>query len=114
MAKYASGLSTDQVCRLEVAECKERLSNYDVSEEDVDAIVGMIEQAYYLLKECNESSRCFEETIKSECGNEFFNKMMTKCMISNMGKIMDSLIEDEDEDIEPLPFEDGEDELEWH
>ncbi len=67
MAKYGAGLTTNDICKLEVSECKKRLSKYGVSNSDTLAITGMIEEAYYQLGMAFASSRAIERLLDEFC-----------------------------------------------
>lgn len=67
MAKYAAGLTTRDICKLEVSECEEILGKYKVSKEDVAAITGMIKEAYYQLSKACASGRAMERLLDETC-----------------------------------------------
>lgn len=64
MAKYGPGLTTRDICKLEVSECKEILGKYKVSKEDVAAITGMIKAAYFQLGKACASGRALERMLE--------------------------------------------------
>ena len=63
MAKYAAGLTTKDICKLEVSECEEILGKYKVSKEDVAAITDMIKEAYFQLGKAYASGRALERLL---------------------------------------------------
>lgn len=67
MAKYGPGLTTKDVCKLEISECKEILSKYKVSKEDVTNITDMIKEAYYQLGKACASGRAMERLLDENC-----------------------------------------------
>ena len=67
MSKYASGLSTDEICKLEMSECEKILDVYDVAKEDKNIILGMIKQAYYMVKDSYKAGSIYNEMLKNHC-----------------------------------------------
>lgn len=63
MAKYGSGLSTNDVCKLELEEMEEVLNKYNVTEEDKNNLMGMLEEAYFQLSQAYASARVLEKHV---------------------------------------------------
>jgi arginine decarboxylase-like protein len=80
MSKYGSGLTINDVCKLEVAEAKEILKKYHVSEEDTQAITDMITEAYFQLSESAAAGRAFgrlfEEVTEKCAEKEYFGRYL--------------------------------------
>lgn len=80
MSKYGNGLTINDVCKLEVAEAKEILEKYHVSEEDADTIAGMITEAYFQLSQSTTAGRAidrlFEEVTGKCIEKEYFKRYM--------------------------------------
>lgn len=64
MAKYGSGLSIKDTCELETQEASEILKRYKVPREERKVVTGMIEQAYYLLRQESEVAKILEEKLE--------------------------------------------------
>lgn len=75
-------MTTEDVCRAEVEECRGILKKYRVSPEDINVITGMIEQAYCMLSESYRTTNALEAYAKDELGEgwemDFFDKWMTR------------------------------------
>lgn len=70
MAKYGPGLTINDICKLELAEAKEKLQKYKVSKEDTDAITDMIQEAYYQLYRSAISGRALESLLEEITGKK--------------------------------------------
>lgn len=68
MSKYASGLTLDDVCKLEIEEAKMILEKYNVSDEDKTAITDMIKEACYQLHTSLASGRATERLLEDITG----------------------------------------------
>lgn len=81
MSKYPGIMTTEDVKKAEIAECKEILGKYHVLPEDIEEITDMIEQAYYMLSESYKFSSAVEAYIIDELGEkwgkDFFAKYVT-------------------------------------
>lgn len=64
MSKYGSGLTMQQICRLEVEECKEILKEYNVPASAVEAITDMIEEGWYQAHQACASGRVTERMLQ--------------------------------------------------
>lgn len=80
MAKYAGTLSSEEVCKLEVRECKGILKKYHATKEDTEKITGMIEQAYHMLSESYRIGRAIDAYMKDEIGEDADKDFMAKWM----------------------------------
>lgn len=80
MSKYGGRLTINDVCKLEVAEAKEILGRYHVSEEDTQTITSMITEAYFQLSESTTAGRAidrlFEEVTGKRIEKEYFKRYM--------------------------------------
>lgn len=80
MSKYGSGLTINDVCKLEIAEAKEILKKYHVSEEDTREITDMITEAYFQLSVSAASGRAFGrlfEEVTGKCAEkEYFGRYL--------------------------------------
>ena len=63
MGKYASGLTTASICKLEVKECEKILSTYNVSAEDIEEITSMIKEGWYQAHNMACSGRALEKMV---------------------------------------------------
>lgn len=62
MAKYPGWFTTEEVCESECEEAKAVLEKYNVSEDDVETIIGMIKQPYFMLKQSYDFMKSFGRT----------------------------------------------------
>ena len=76
MAKYGSGLSVNDVCELELKEMEGILNKYNVSEEDKNNLMDMIEEAYFQLSESYACSRVLEKHIGNMPVAQFGSEIM--------------------------------------
>lgn len=69
MARYGN-MTTEDVCKCECEECESILRKYNVSEEDIDTILSMIEQAYYMLTDSYKMMSLMEAGIEKKVGQK--------------------------------------------
>lgn len=108
MAKYGSGLSTEQVCKLECEEAKRELSKRGVPEHVIENITGMIEQAYYMLSESYKMAKMLEAFIDDKLGVEAraeFLSMITTGAAEPGPSLMDIMRKDYEEREKRARFE---------
>ncbi len=78
MGKYAGTLTTQQVCKEEIKECKAILVKYHVSQEDGAKVTDIIQQAYHMLGESYKITSAMEAYMKDAIGEnalqDFFGK----------------------------------------
>jgi UTP:GlnB (protein PII) uridylyltransferase len=87
MSKYASGISLNDVCKLEVEEAENILKKYNVNDEDKIAITDMIKEAYYQLHTSFASCRATERLLEDITGKPVSeNKTMFQKYIIYMGE----------------------------
>lgn len=102
MAIFGDGLSPKEVCKLQILEVETRLSKYDANNEDIEAISEMISEAYTKLEAREEIHNDFKKVLSEEFGQEFLDRIESKALMKRTGKLMNLLMEDEDD---TLPFE---------
>ena len=66
MAKYGSGLSSQDVCKLELEEMEGILKKYNVSEEDAETLKDMLKEAYFQLNKAYACGRVLEKHLKED------------------------------------------------
>lgn len=79
MAKYMSGLTIADICKLELKEMNEILEKYNVNAEDKENLNGMLKEAYFQLSESYASARAMEKHID-------FSKLTMKQIIDETMK----------------------------
>ena len=98
MGKYGSGLTINDVCKLEVEEAKGILSSYGVSKEDTKTITDMIVEAYFQLTRSNTSNRALESLMVKKGAEYTLNEYM-KCFAEEEQKFPFEIDDEEAEDI---------------
>lgn len=78
MAKYCSVLSVNEVCELELKEMEETLNKYNVSEEDKNNLMDMVEEAYFQLHRAYASGRVLEKHTKDDFNFKTYLKEITE------------------------------------
>ncbi len=106
MGKYGSGLTINDLCKLEVKEAKEILGKYKVLDSDAEAITDMIKEAYYQFNRSDIYSRAlerlFEEMTGKKC-QDYFQRFMEL----NVEEAMKAPFDADDEEV----FDEDYDEL---
>lgn len=76
MSKYGSGLSSVDVCKLELEEMEEILNKYNVSKEDKKELKGMLTEAYFQLSRAYASARVLEKHAGNINLQEYMKEQM--------------------------------------
>ena len=101
MSKYPGFMTTQNVCKAEVRECKDILKKYKVMDSDVENITDMIKEAYYQLSESYKMSNAIDAYVKDKLGNEWCKEFFqmytsrTKEPGENLAAYMKKLSEEE-------------------
>ena len=82
--KYGSGVTTADVCELELEEMEQICSRYHMHDEDIEILKGMVSNAYYQLQKAYASGRAMERVYYERTGKQFiaedFEKYLAYCM----------------------------------
>ena len=82
--KYGNGVTTADVCELELEEMEQICSRYHMHDEDAEILKGMVSNAYYQLQKSYASGRAMERVYYERTGKQFiaedFEKYLAYCM----------------------------------